>query len=151
MTPELKYLSYTAVITTLMWVPYILNVIARNRLSDAVGYPAEPLAMAPWAERLKKAHYNAVENLVVFAALVLVMRRWARRRSRPILRWDRCDRTARSGATCSPTGCSASRGHASRADPVKSGRLNAANNGRSAATKPSTSARCGTAISTTAG
>ena len=30
------------------------NVIARNRLSDAVGYPAEPLAMAPWAERLMR-------------------------------------------------------------------------------------------------
>ena len=28
--------------------------------------------MAPWAERMKKAHYNGVENLVVFAALVLV-------------------------------------------------------------------------------
>jgi uncharacterized MAPEG superfamily protein len=28
--------------------------------------------MAPWAERMKAAHYNAVENLVVFAALVLV-------------------------------------------------------------------------------
>ena len=72
MTPELKYLAYTAVITTLMWIPYILNLIARNRLSDAVGYPAEPLTMAPWAERLKKAHYNAVENLVVFAVLVLI-------------------------------------------------------------------------------
>jgi uncharacterized MAPEG superfamily protein len=28
--------------------------------------------MAQWAERMKKAHYNSVENLVVFAALVLV-------------------------------------------------------------------------------
>jgi len=72
MTPELKYLAYSAVLTSLLWIPYILNVIARNRLSDAVGYPTQPLAMAAWAERLKKAHYNAVENLVVFASLVLV-------------------------------------------------------------------------------
>jgi uncharacterized MAPEG superfamily protein len=42
-------------------------------LVDAVGYPAEPKPLAPWAQRLKKAHYNAVENLVVFAALVLVL------------------------------------------------------------------------------
>jgi uncharacterized MAPEG superfamily protein len=28
--------------------------------------------MSAWAERLKKAHDNAVENLVVFASLVLV-------------------------------------------------------------------------------
>ena len=72
MTPELKYLALITVFTTLMWIPYILNVIARNRLSDAVGYPSEPLVMAAWAERLKKAHYNAVENLVVFATLVLI-------------------------------------------------------------------------------
>lgn len=72
MTPELKYLTYVSILTALLWVPYILNVIARNRLSDAVGYPAAPLLMAAWAERLKKAHYNAVENLVVFATLVLV-------------------------------------------------------------------------------
>jgi uncharacterized MAPEG superfamily protein len=72
MTPELKYLAMISVFTSLMWMPYILNVIGRNKLSDAVGYPDSPLAMAPWAERLKKAHYNAVENLVVFAALVLI-------------------------------------------------------------------------------
>jgi len=72
MTPELKYLTWTATFTALLWVPYILNVLANNKVSDAVGYPESPLAMAAWAERLKKAHYNAVENLVVFAALILV-------------------------------------------------------------------------------
>ena len=72
MTPELKYLALTATLTALLWLPYILNLILNNSLSDAVGYPAQPLKMAGWAERLKKAHYNAVENLVVFAALILV-------------------------------------------------------------------------------
>ena len=72
MTPELKYLTLIATFTALLWVPYILNVLANNKMSDAVGYPDDPLAMAPWAERLKRAHYNAVENLVVFAVLVLV-------------------------------------------------------------------------------
>jgi uncharacterized MAPEG superfamily protein len=72
MTPEMKYLSYITVLTALMWIPYILNVLMRNRLSDAVGYPDAPLVMAPWAERLKKAHYNAIENLVIFATLILI-------------------------------------------------------------------------------
>ena len=72
MTPELKYLAMISTFTALMWIPYILNVIGRNKLSDAVGYPEAALSMAPWAERLKKAHYNAVENLVIFAVLVLV-------------------------------------------------------------------------------
>lgn len=72
MTPELKYLAMISVVTALMWIPYILNVISRNKLSDAVGYPDTPLSMSPWAERMKKAQYNAVENLVVFAVLVLI-------------------------------------------------------------------------------
>jgi uncharacterized MAPEG superfamily protein len=71
MTPELKYLAWSAVLTSLLWIPYILNAIVRNGLTTAVGYPPT-LAMSAWAERLKKAHYNAVENLVVFASLVLV-------------------------------------------------------------------------------
>jgi uncharacterized MAPEG superfamily protein len=72
MTPELHYLAMIATFTALLWIPYFLNVLAGNRLSDVVGYPTTPLVLSPWAERLKKAHYNAVENLVVFAALVLV-------------------------------------------------------------------------------
>lgn len=70
MTTELSYLAAAAVLAVLLWIPYIINVITENSLSDAVGYG--DLAMSPWAERLKKAHYNAVENLVPFAALVLV-------------------------------------------------------------------------------
>ena len=72
MTPELHYLALAATFTALLWIPYILNLISRNKLSDAVGYPAAPLPMSPWAERLKKAHYNAIENLAPFAAIVLV-------------------------------------------------------------------------------
>jgi uncharacterized MAPEG superfamily protein len=72
MTTELTYLVYVSVLTALLWVPYILNLIVVRGPKDAVGYPADPKPIAPWAERLKAAHYNAVENLVVFAALILV-------------------------------------------------------------------------------
>jgi len=68
---ELRYLTYVTLLTGLMWVPYILNEIAVFGLVDAVGYPRNPKPLAAWAARMKKAHYNAVENLVVFAALVL--------------------------------------------------------------------------------
>ena len=71
MTTELKYLALVTVLTGLMWVPYILNTIAVRGIMDAVGYPENPKPLEPWARRLKAAHYNAVENLVVFAALVL--------------------------------------------------------------------------------
>jgi uncharacterized MAPEG superfamily protein len=72
MSMELKYLTWTALFTALMWIPYILNVIIVRGLVDAVGYPENPKPLAPWASRMKAAHYNAIENLVVFAALVLI-------------------------------------------------------------------------------
>lgn len=72
MTPELTSLAWVAALSAIMWVPYILNTIAVRGLVDAVGYPEQPKPLAAWAERLKKAHYNAVENLVLFATLVLV-------------------------------------------------------------------------------
>ena len=72
MTVELKYLALVTTLTALTWIPYILNMIMVRGLVDAVGYPQNPKPMAAWADRMKAAHYNAVENLVVFAALVLV-------------------------------------------------------------------------------
>lgn len=71
MSTELQYLTYVALLTGLMWIPYILNLVSVRGLLDAVGYPENPRPLAGWAQRLKAAHYNAVENLVVFAALVL--------------------------------------------------------------------------------
>lgn len=71
MTTELTWLTFVSTLTALMWVPYILNMIAVRGLVDAVGYPENPPPMAGWAQRMKAAHVNAVENLVVFAALVL--------------------------------------------------------------------------------
>lgn len=66
------YLAYTAAFTALMWLPYILNMIMVRGLMDAVGYPENPKPMAPWAQRMKAAHANSVENLVVMATLALV-------------------------------------------------------------------------------
>ena len=71
MKTELLYLALISALTGLLWVPYILDRIAVGGLADAVGYPAAPKPQSAWAVRLIKAHRNAVENLVVFAALVL--------------------------------------------------------------------------------
>lgn len=71
MNTELSYLVYVTALTGVLWVPYILDRIAVRGLNDAVGYPENPKPQSPWARRLMKAHLNAVENLVVFAALIL--------------------------------------------------------------------------------
>lgn len=72
MSVELKYLTLVTVLTAVIWIPYIVNATMVRGLMAAVGYPENPKPLAPWATRMKAAHYNAVENLVVFAALVLV-------------------------------------------------------------------------------
>jgi uncharacterized MAPEG superfamily protein len=72
MTSELMSLTWVTTLTAVMWMPYILNMIAVRGLVDAVGYPDEPKPLSAWAAKMKAAHANAVENLVVFAALVLI-------------------------------------------------------------------------------
>ena len=72
MTSELMSLTWVTTLTALMWMPYLLNLIAVRGLMDAVGYPEDPKPLSPWAAKMKAAHSNAVENLVVFAALVLI-------------------------------------------------------------------------------
>jgi uncharacterized MAPEG superfamily protein len=71
MKTELLYLTYVAALTGLLWIPYILDRIAVRGVIDTVGYPENPKPQSPWAQRLMKAHTNAIENLAVFAALVL--------------------------------------------------------------------------------
>lgn len=72
MKTELVYLTLVTLLTGLMWVPYVLNRIAILGLAQAAAYPTNPKPQAGWAVRLMKAHSNAVENLVIFAPLVLV-------------------------------------------------------------------------------
>jgi uncharacterized MAPEG superfamily protein len=73
MTKELFWLTLTVAMTGLFWVPYILD---RAMVRGLVGSMANPSPndkpQSAWAQRMMLAHVNAVENLVVFAPLVLV-------------------------------------------------------------------------------
>jgi uncharacterized MAPEG superfamily protein len=74
MTAELYWLVLTVAMTGLIWVPYILDRVATRGLMGAMANPSPDLPkQSPWAQRLILAHYNTVENLVVFAPLVLVL------------------------------------------------------------------------------
>lgn len=73
MSSELMSLTWVLTLTALLWVPYVLNAIMVRGIVDAVSYPENPKPLAPWAARMKAAHSNAVENLAVFAALVLTL------------------------------------------------------------------------------
>jgi len=74
LTPELFWLTLTVILTGLLWVPYIVNRITVRGSAGTMANPtpgAKP--HAPWATRLMFAHDNAVENLVIFAPLVLIL------------------------------------------------------------------------------
>lgn len=74
LTPELIWLTRVALLTALLWVPYILQLIVQLGPVAAIWDPtgAHPHD-ADWALRAKRAHYNAVENLAVFAPLALIV------------------------------------------------------------------------------
>ena len=72
MTIELTMLAYAAGLTALLWIPYILARIARLGMVEALTYRRDDEVLSPWAERAKRAHMNALECLVPFAAIVIV-------------------------------------------------------------------------------
>ena len=102
MKTELLYLVYVTILTMLLWVPYILDRIAKWGLVGAVGYPQNPPPQSPWAIRMMKAHVNAVENLVVFAALVLAAHALGVT-SGAIATWRRSCTSGRASCMCSRT------------------------------------------------
>ncbi len=72
MNTDLLYLTLSAALCAVLWVPYILSRIKTWGLMEAVGYPKNPPELPAWAGRAKRVHENMVENLAPFAALVLV-------------------------------------------------------------------------------
>jgi uncharacterized MAPEG superfamily protein len=74
MTPELFWLAAVTVLTSILWIPYILNRMAEHSPFPALWNPEPDLRpRAAWAERLMRAHANAVENLIIFAPLALTV------------------------------------------------------------------------------
>jgi uncharacterized MAPEG superfamily protein len=70
MNELLFWLTAVTFFTGILWMPYILNAFFLNGILMTMRYPAE-LQLADWAIRAKKAHANAIENLVIFATLLL--------------------------------------------------------------------------------
>lgn len=74
LTPEMYWLVATAFMTALLWIPYILKLIAEMGMIPAFWDPYHDTPIkAAWAQRAKRAHTNAIENLVVFTPLVLAI------------------------------------------------------------------------------
>jgi uncharacterized MAPEG superfamily protein len=74
LTPELFWLTLTVILTGLLWVPYVLNRFVVRGVTGTLANPSrDAKPHATWANRMIFSHDNAVENLVVFAPLVLIL------------------------------------------------------------------------------
>jgi uncharacterized MAPEG superfamily protein len=74
MSRELLWLTLTVILTGLLWIPYTIDRARVRGLMAALDNPkAGDKPQSPWAMRLYFAHTNAVENLVIFAPLVLIL------------------------------------------------------------------------------
>lgn len=74
MSRELFWLTMTVILTGVLWVPYIIDRIMVRGLMKTLDNPSpKDKPQSPWAQRLYFAHTNAVDNLVIFAPLVLIL------------------------------------------------------------------------------
>lgn len=79
LSAELYWLVLTIAMTAGMWIPYIVNRMAEQGVLSALWDPfGHTEAKAAWANRMMQAHINAVENLVIFAPLVILVQITAR-------------------------------------------------------------------------
>ena len=70
LSTELRYLIYTAILMLVLWIPYIIAELKMTGVGKALSYPDER-TLPKWGQRLKRAHYNLVENVGPFAVAVL--------------------------------------------------------------------------------
>ncbi len=73
LTVDLRLLAYSALLCLLLWIPYVLAGVGVRGLPAMMGYPTGRYDDLPdWAKRSQRAHMNLVENLLPFAAVVLI-------------------------------------------------------------------------------
>jgi uncharacterized MAPEG superfamily protein len=68
------WLVATLGLTAAMWIPYTLDRFVKIGIPRTLGNPqsSDADAQSAWAVRARRAHANAVENLVVFAPLAVL-------------------------------------------------------------------------------
>ena len=73
MTADLNYLALAALLTAVLWIPYIVGQVQANGFLLAENYKdPTPRPVPLWAQRANRVHINSVETFAPFAALILI-------------------------------------------------------------------------------
>ena len=73
MTIECRFLLFSAILTGCLWIPVVVGYVASRGALKPIDYKIAPTTPLPhWVNRANRAHINAVESLVPFAAVVLI-------------------------------------------------------------------------------
>jgi uncharacterized MAPEG superfamily protein len=74
MSPDLKYLALTAMLTASLWIPYVVAQAATNGFLRPENYlDPTPRKLPLWGQRADRVYLNAVETFAPFAALVVLI------------------------------------------------------------------------------
>ena len=73
MTVELTYLAAVTLLTLLTRAAWMLNKVQIRGLDVVVGYPKESKPLSGWGHRLWIAHEDAIQSLIIFAVLVIIV------------------------------------------------------------------------------
>lgn len=72
MSTELEMLVWVTTMTLFMWCPYLVPAIIKDGFMAILKRKGDEETPHSWTIRAKRAHTNAIENLLPFAALVIV-------------------------------------------------------------------------------
>jgi len=73
MTPDLTWLAWSAALTAVLWIPYIVGLTISAGPINADGYrDPTPPELPAWVKRCNRVHINSVEALAPFAVVVLI-------------------------------------------------------------------------------
>lgn len=71
---EFWWLGLTGLLMAVTSLPYVMDRIVTAGLGPTLGNPQDnETPHSPWAKRMRAAHYNCVENVVVFAPLLVAV------------------------------------------------------------------------------
>ena len=74
MSPDLKYLAFTALLTASLWIPYVIAQVTSNGPLQPQNYVDPTQRPLPaWGKRADRVYINAIETFAPFAALVLLI------------------------------------------------------------------------------